>query len=56
LDAEQLALAEGSFVVFWSWGVIHHSANTRRILDEMHRVLRPGGSAVVMVYHRGFWR
>src|SRR5205814_7381299 len=35
--------------------VIHHSADTRAILREIHRVLRPGGRAVTMVYHRSLW-
>ena len=35
--------------------MIHHSANTRKILEEMRRVLRPGAEALVMVYHRTFW-
>jgi 2-polyprenyl-3-methyl-5-hydroxy-6-metoxy-1,4-benzoquinol methylase len=55
MDAEQIAFHRGSFDFIWSWGVIHHSANTRRVLEEMHRVLRPGGLAVVMVYHRSWW-
>lgn len=55
MDAEQMKFADCSFDFIWSWGVIHHSANTRRILEEMHRVLRPGGEAIVMVYHRTFW-
>jgi ubiquinone/menaquinone biosynthesis C-methylase UbiE len=56
MDAESLAFPNNSFDFVWSWGVIHHSANTAGILQEMHRVLRPGGSAVVMVYHRNFWK
>ncbi len=55
MDAERMQFADSSFDVIWSWGVIHHSANTRRILEEMHRVLRPGGEAFVMVYHRTLW-
>jgi SAM-dependent methyltransferase len=55
MDAEELAFADASFDFVWSWGVIHHSSNTRRIVDEIHRVLRPGGKAVLMVYHRGWW-
>lgn len=54
MDAEAMEFADGSFDFIWSWGVIHHSANTRRILEEMHRVLRPGGSATVMIYHRSW--
>lgn len=55
MDAEQLAFAGASFDFIWTWGVIHHSADTARVLREMHRVLRPGGLATVMVYHRSFW-
>ena len=35
--------------------MIHHSADTARILKEIARVLRPGGRAVAMVYHRSLW-
>jgi SAM-dependent methyltransferase len=55
MDAEAMEFADESFDFIWSWGVIHHSANTRKILEEMHRVLRPGGRATVMVYHRSWW-
>ena len=55
MDAEQMQFDDGSFDFIWSWGVIHHSANTEQILREMHRVLRPGGTAVTMVYHRNPW-
>lgn len=55
MDAEQLQFPNNSFDFIWSWGVIHHSSNTKQILDEIYRVLRPGGSAVIMVYHRGWW-
>jgi ubiquinone/menaquinone biosynthesis C-methylase UbiE len=55
MDAEQMKFADNSFDFIWSWGVVHHSANSRKILEEMRRVLRPGGKAVTMVYHRNFW-
>jgi len=55
MDAERMDFADNSFDFIWSWGVIHHSANTRKIIEEMHRVLRPGGQAITMVYHRSFW-
>lgn len=56
MDAERMTFADESFDWIWSWGVIHHSANTQKILQEMTRVLRPGGSAVVMVYHKSPWK
>jgi ubiquinone/menaquinone biosynthesis C-methylase UbiE len=55
MDAEEMAFPDNSFDYIWSWGVIHHSADTRRVVQEMHRVLRPGGKCTVMVYHRSWW-
>lgn len=55
MDAERMAFADASFDFIWSWGVIHHTADTAAVLSEMRRVLRPGGRAVVMIYHRGGW-
>jgi SAM-dependent methyltransferase len=38
------------FVV--SIGCFHHTGNVQRCLDESHRVLRPGGTAVLMLYNK----
>lgn len=54
MDAEKLDFPDASFDYIWTWGVIHHSANTGRILEQMNRVLKPGGKATIMVYHRSF--
>jgi ubiquinone/menaquinone biosynthesis C-methylase UbiE len=51
-DAENLPFPDGSFDVVYSYGVLHHSPNTARAIDEVHRVLRAGGVARVMIYHR----
>lgn len=55
MDAEKMIFPDRSFDYIWSWGVIHHSSNTKNALSEMNRVLRPGGKAAVMVYHRSWW-
>ncbi len=55
MDAEAMSLPDNSFDFIWSWGVIHHSADTHAILKEMHRVLRPGGQSILMVYYRSWW-
>src|SRR4051794_2683250 len=47
-----MPFADRSFDLVYSTGVIHHLPETRRVVDEIHRVLRPGGRAVVMIYHR----
>ncbi len=55
MDAEAMAFKDGSFDYVWSWGVVHQSADTRRVLAEIHRVLRPGGCCTVMIYYRSWW-
>jgi ubiquinone/menaquinone biosynthesis C-methylase UbiE len=51
-DAENLPFADCSFSIVYSWGVLHHSPDTPRAFLEAHRVLRPGGTLRVMIYHR----
>lgn len=55
MDAETMAFKDNSFDYIWSWGVVHQSADTARVLAEIHRVLRPGGRCTVMVYYRSWW-
>ena len=58
-DAEDLPFPDESYDVVYSNGVIHHTPNTRRVVEEMFRVLRPGGRVLVMVYARHslhYWR
>ena len=52
-DAENLDFADESFDLIYSHGVLHHTPDTAKAIREVHRVLRPGGRAVVMLYHRG---
>lgn len=51
-DAENLPFADQSFDLVYSWGVLHHSPDTSRAISEVLRVLRPGGSARIMIYHK----
>ena len=51
-DAESLPHADASFDLVYSWGVIHHSERPERIVGEIHRVLRPGGKFIGMLYQR----
>ena len=48
----ELPFPDASFDLVYSNGVIHHERDTERAVAEFHRVLRPGGHAIVMVYHR----
>lgn len=54
-DAENLPYASNTFDLVYSWGVIHHSPDTQQVADEIFRVLKPGGLAKVMIYHKHSW-
>lgn len=51
-DAEALPFPDASFDMVYSHGVLHHTPDTGRAINEVHRVLRPGGTAMVMLYHK----
>jgi len=50
-DAENLPFPANSFDVVYSYGVMHHSPDTPRCINETWRVLKPGGEARIMIYH-----
>ncbi len=51
-DAENLDFADDSYDLVYSHGVLHHTPDTAGAVNEIHRVLKPGGRAMVMLYHR----
>lgn len=55
MDGERLDFPDGSFDVVYAHGVLQYTADPRRMAGELHRVLRPGGQAVFMVYNRRSW-
>lgn len=50
-DAENISFPDNTFDLVYSWGVIHHSPNTPKAVQEIHRILRPGGECRIMIYH-----
>jgi ubiquinone/menaquinone biosynthesis C-methylase UbiE len=51
-DSESLSFPDASFDLVYSFGVLHHTPDTQAAIGEVHRVLRPGGRAIVMLYNR----
>ncbi len=51
-DAENLSFSDETFDIVYSWGVLHHSPNTPRAISEVLRVLKPGGTARIMIYSK----
>jgi len=51
-DAENLPFPNGFFDFVYSHGVLHHTPDTPQTIREVHRVLSPGGRAVIMLYYR----
>jgi ubiquinone/menaquinone biosynthesis C-methylase UbiE len=51
-DAEALPFQSNVFDIVYSFGVLHHTPDTQRAIEEVHRTLKPGGTAKVMIYHR----
>ncbi|MBC8180151.1 class I SAM-dependent methyltransferase, partial [candidate division KSB1 bacterium] len=58
-DAENLPFDNNLFDLVYSWGVIHHTPDTVKALNEIVRVTKPGGEIKIMIYHRhsitAFW-
>src|SRR5512137_250915 len=52
-DAEHLPFEDNTFDVVYSFGVLHHTPNTQQAIHEVHRVLKPGGRIIIMLYHTG---
>jgi SAM-dependent methyltransferase len=47
---------DASFDQVVTIGCLHHTGDAARAVSEVHRVLRPGGRALVMVYNRRSYR
>ena len=49
-NGEALPIANQTFDAVYSFGVMHHSPNTQACIDEAYRILKPGGTALIMLY------
>jgi SAM-dependent methyltransferase len=51
-DATSLKFPDATFDVVYSFGVLQHIPEVRKAVAEIHRVLKPGGELLAMVYNR----
>jgi len=54
-NGEALPHPDSSVDVVYGHGVIQYTAHPDRLIAECHRVLRPGGAGIFMVYNRVSW-
>ena len=52
LQSQFLPFPNDSFDCVYSFGVLHHIPDVEVMLEEIHRVLKPGGTFMGMVYNK----
>lgn len=55
MNGESLQFENNSFDIVYAHGVIQYTANPQQMIDEIRRVVRPGGQVILMVYNRVSW-
>ena len=51
-DAQKMPFPDDSFDFVCAWGCLMHMPDTAKAIAEIHRVLKPGGCMLAMMYHR----
>jgi SAM-dependent methyltransferase len=55
-DGSTVPFESEFFDVVCAMGVLHHIPDPAPVIAELHRVLKPGGTLIVMLYHRASFR
>jgi ubiquinone/menaquinone biosynthesis C-methylase UbiE len=55
MNGEALEFEDNSFDLVYAHGVLQYTANAVKMVNEIRRVLRPGGQAILMVYNKHSW-
>lgn len=53
-DAMNIQYPDQFFDVVYSFGVLHHAPDTKKCIQEVHRILKDDGHAIIMLYARGW--
>ncbi len=54
-NGEALEFADDTFDVAYAHGVLQYTADPQKMVDELRRVVKPGGEVILMVYNRRSW-
>ncbi len=54
-NGEDMEFDDNTFDVVYAHGVIQYTANAQKMVDELHRVVKPDGEIIMMVYNRKSW-
>jgi ubiquinone/menaquinone biosynthesis C-methylase UbiE len=55
MNGEAMDFEDNSFDMVYAHGVIQYTADAQKLVDEMYRVVKPGGEVIMMVYNRISW-
>ncbi|MCG3204766.1 MAG: Ubiquinone biosynthesis O-methyltransferase [Elusimicrobia bacterium] len=55
MNGEKLDFPDGTFDFVFAHGVVQYTLNDRKMIGEIHRVLKKGGRALIQSYNRNSW-
>ncbi len=55
MNGEAMSFADNTFDVVYCHTVLHFTPNPEKMIAEIHRVLKPGGTAILMTVNRRSW-
>ncbi|MEO0227066.1 MAG: class I SAM-dependent methyltransferase [candidate division WOR-3 bacterium] len=51
-NVEEMDFADKSFDMVYAHGVLHHTPDIKKAINEIYRVLKPDGEIIIMLYHK----
>lgn len=55
-SALEIPFEDNTFDYVYSIGCLHHTGDLQKSIDEVHRVLKPGGQSCIMIYNKNSFR
>lgn len=55
MNGECMQFKDNTFDVVYAHGVLQYTADPAKMMAEIHRVLKPSGEAILMVYNKYSW-